>query len=135
MMTVNIPPRHSDEPDARPDQHDALRAYGLSDDDVLSQLGIHQANAIMSFMDGARHVVAHVNPAVASSRVDPQITDAVIQSNVKVVAEAPAMAMGSMSFVSTAWGFCSLEYADEAISKATNIMRAPLQNDANTSAR
>lgn len=31
-----------------------------------------------------------------SQTVNPQITDAVTQSNVKVVAEAPAMAMGSV---------------------------------------
>ena len=31
-----------------------------------------------------------------SSIVSPQITDAVTQSNVKVVAEAPAMAMGNV---------------------------------------
>jgi hypothetical protein len=31
-----------------------------------------------------------------SGEVDPQITDAVTQTNVKVVGEAPAMALGSL---------------------------------------
>jgi hypothetical protein len=37
-----------------------------------------------------------VNPPTPDSELNPQITDAITQTNVRVVGEAPAIAMGSL---------------------------------------
>lgn len=99
-MNIEIPQRHESEKDARPDQIAMLHEVGLSDPSVLSMLGEHQANTILSFMEGAKYAMACFDSSLASTAsaaaVNPQIIDSVTQTNTKVLGEAPAMAMGSL---------------------------------------
>jgi hypothetical protein len=100
---IKIPLKQAHEEPARPDQIEQLKKIGISADEVLSQLGVHQANNIISFAEGARHVMSHFDDSFACVSATPEalevnsaVTDAVTQANVKVLAEAPAMAMGSL---------------------------------------
>ena len=99
-MSIEIPQRHKDEDDASLDQKEKLKSIGVSDPKVLSQLGVHQANNILSFVEGTKHVISHFDNSLAgissNMEVNSQVKAAIVQTNVKVLGEAPAMAMGSL---------------------------------------
>lgn len=106
-MNIEMPQRNETEQNARPDQIEKLQSMGISDSEVLSKLGEHQANNILSFMEGAKHAMACLDAssattasvnsqAVAPQTVNSQVVDSVTQANTKVLGEAPAMAMGSL---------------------------------------
>ncbi|GLQ31365.1 RebB family R body protein [Litoribrevibacter albus] len=104
-MNIEMPQRNESEQNARPDQIEKLKDMGISDAKVLSKLGEHQANNILSFMEGAKHAMACFDASSATTAsaasVSPQtvnskVVDSVTQANTKVLGEAPAMAMGSL---------------------------------------